>query len=133
MPSLEVINMKSKGYIALTMILVIVSVVIALATTIALLSIGEGQASLAQQEGEESWNFIDGCAEDALLKIHDSSSYAGGTITRPEGSCSVTVISGNPNWNIKVTTTSTTYKRTVQILATRGSTITITSWLEGLF
>ena len=120
----------SKGYIALTMILVIVAVVIALSTTVTLLAIGEGQSALAQQKGEDNLNLVDGCSEDALQKIHDSSSYAGGSITRPEGTCSVTVNTGNPNWNITVTTTSTTYKRSVQIVATRGSTITITSWLE---
>jgi hypothetical protein len=122
--------MKNRGYIALTMILVIVAVVIALSTTVALLAIGEGQSALTQQKGEDNWGFIDGCAEDALQKIHDNASYAGGTITRPEGTCSVTVTAGNPNWNITVTTTSTTHKRSVQIFAVRGSTITITSWLE---
>lgn len=122
--------MKTNGYIALTMVLVIVAVVIAVSTTVTLLAVGEGQSALTQQKGEDNWNLVDGCAEDALQKIHDSASYAGGTIARPEGTCNVIVNSGNPNWNITVTTTSTTYKRSVQIVATRGSTITITSWLE---
>ena len=119
-----------KGYIALSMVLIITAVVIAVATTVALLSIGEAQSSLAQEKGEDAWYFVDGCAEDALQKIHDSATYAGGTITRPEGTCSVTIVTGNPNWDITVTTTETTYKRTVEVQVTRGTTLTITSWRE---
>src|SRR5258708_36089207 len=117
-----------KGYIALSMILIISAVVISVATTVSLLAIGEAESSLTQQKGEDTWNFVDGCAEDAMQKIHDSTSYAGGTITRPEGTCSVTVIVGDPNWDITVTTTATAYVRKVEIKATRGSTLTISSW-----
>ena len=121
---------SNQGFIALSMILIITAVVMSIATTVTFLAIGEAQSALTQQKGEDAWTFVEGCAEDALQKIHDSSTYAGGTITRPEGTCSVTVTTGNPNWDITVTTTATTYKRSVQIKATRGSTITITSWEE---
>ncbi len=122
--------MNQQGFIALSMILIITAVVMSIATTVTFLAIGEAQSALTQQKGEDAWTFVEGCAEDALLKIHANSTYAGGTITRPEGTCSVTVTTGNPNWNITVTTTATNYKRSVQIQATRGSTITITSWEE---
>jgi hypothetical protein len=118
------------GYIALSLILVMVVVVGAVSVTVAFLSIGEGQSALAQSKGEETWNFVDGCAEDALQQIHDMATYSGGTITRPEGTCIVTVSSGNPTWDITVTTTDTAYKRSVRVKATRGPTITITSWQE---
>lgn len=125
------LNLNSgQGFIALSMILIISAVVVGIATTVTYLSIGEAQSSLVQQKGEDAWDFIDGCAEDALQEIHDSSTYAGGSITHPEGTCTITVNSGNPNWNITVTTTATNYKRSLQITATRGSTITITSWKE---
>lgn len=123
-------SQPQSGFIALSMILIITAVVIGIATSVTFLSIGEAQSGLTQQKGEDTWNFVDGCAEDALEKIHNNASYAGGTITRPEGTCSITINAGNPNWDITVTTTATTYKRTVQIKATRGTTITITSWQE---
>jgi len=122
----------NRGYIALSMVLIISAVVIGVAATVSLLAIGEAQSGLTQFKGEDAWSFVDGCAEDALQKIHDNPSYAGGTISRPEGTCSVTVNAGNPDWDITVTTNESNpkYKRTVQIQATRGSTITITSWKE---
>lgn len=119
-----------KGYIALSMIILISAVVIGVSTTVALLSIGEAQTGLTAQNGEITWNLIDGCAEDALQKIHDNSVYSGGTITRPEGTCTVSIISGNPNWDITVTSNGTKYVRKVEIKVTRTSKLTITSWLE---
>lgn len=119
-----------KGFIAVTTILIISAVVLGIATTVALVSIGEGQASFALTKGEDSWHFIEGCAEDALLKIRANASYAGGTITRPEGTCSVTIVVGSPN-TATVTTQDTKYKRTVQIQYTRSATgVTMSSWKE---
>jgi hypothetical protein len=127
-------SIKNRGYIALSMILIISAVVIGVATTVSLLAIGEAQSSLTQFKGEDAWFFVEGCAEDALKEIHDNSSYGGGTISRPEGACRIdTALSSPPSsWNIKVTTNESNpkYQRTVQIQATRGSTITITSWQE---
>ena|SRR5579859_4518813 len=122
-----------KGYIALSMVIIITAVVIAVATTVALLAVGEAESALTQENGENTWSFVDGCAEDALLKIHDNSSFVTSTFTRPEGTCSVTVVAGNPNWDIKVTSSALIYnntQRTIEVKATKGTTITITSWQE---
>lgn len=127
------IHASFKGYIALSMVLIISAVVIGVAATVSLLAIGEAQSGLTQFKGEGEWSFVDGCAEDALQKIHDNASYGGGNIARPEGTCSVNTAGSTPtNWTIVVTTNDANpkYKRTVQIQATRGSTITITSWKE---
>lgn len=124
--------MRNRGYIALSMVLIISAVVIGIATTVSLLAIGEAQSGLTQFKGEDAWSFVDGCAEDFLQKIHDSTSYSGTvTFTRPEGTCTVTITSGDPSWNFTVTAGGTpVYKRSVRIQATRSSTITITSWQE---
>ncbi len=122
-----------KGFIAISTILIISAVVLGIAVTVALVSIGEGQASLSLTKGEQTLHFVEGCAEDALLKIRSNASYANpgpATITRPEGTCSVSVTSGSPN-TLTVTTQDTKYKRSVVILYTRSSSgITLTSWKE---
>lgn len=123
-------NTRQRGFIAISMVILLVALVIAIATSVALLSIGEAESALTLTNGESTWDFVDGCAEDALQKIHDNPAYAGGTITRPEGTCNITINTGNPNWDITVTTADASYKRTVEIKATRGTTITITSWQE---
>lgn len=119
-----------KGYIAFTTILILSAVTLAIATTVALLAIGEAQSSLALSEGEETLTFVEGCMEDALLKARASDSYAGGTVTRPEGTCSITVSKVSNTWTITATTTSTAYKRTIQVIAVKGSSMTLTSWKE---
>lgn len=122
--------MNKNGFIAITTILIISAVVLGIATTVALVSIGEGQASLALTKGENTLQFVEGCAEDALLKIRNNGSYAGGTITRPEGTCSITIVAGSPS-TLTATTQDTKYNRTVEIKYTRSSSgIILSSWKE---
>lgn len=124
--------MKSrKGYIATSTVLVLMVVVLSIITTVSLLGIGEAQVSQALTKGEETLSFVEGCVEDALLNSQASASYAGGNITRPEGTCAITVDSkvGN-DWTITISTTATDYKRTIRVIFNRGSTIAITSWQE---
>lgn len=123
---------KKQGFIAITSVLIISAVVLAITINVSLLSIGQGQAGLALTKGEDTLAFVDGCAEDALLKLRASSAYVGGNITRPgvEGTCTVTVASGGSTYTLTVSTINTLYKRTVQVVVNRGSAITLTSWKE---
>lgn len=128
-------NKSQKGFIALSIVLVVSAIVLVIIQSVGLLSIGEGQASYALTEGESSLNLVEGCAEDYLLKIRSDSTFAGGDVTRPEGTCTITITSGNPSWNVTVTTTEPDYRRSLQltfIRSTSGSNagITITSWKE---
>src|SRR5262245_19585598 len=119
------------GFIALSAVLIISAVVLLVVTTVAFLSIGQGQAGLAQTFGENQWQLVDGCAEDALLKLRASALYLGGNITRPEGTCTVGVSSVGTTYTLVVSTTDNNYRRTVKIVATRALTVvTVTSWLE---
>ena len=119
-----------KGFIALTSVLVISVVVLSITLTIVYLSIGQGQSSLALSKGEDQLAFVEGCMEDALLKIKVNSSYAGGSITRPEGTCTITVSQAGNVYTMTSMGTTSVYKRTIQVVATRGSSIVITSWKE---
>lgn len=121
-----------KGYIALLTVLIVMAVVITSASTIALLSIGEGQSGFALFKGEDTLTFVEGCTEDYILKIRaQGAGFVAGNITRPEGTCTITVNSGNPNWDITVSTNTTTYKRSIRVIFTRNPTgITLTSWKE---
>ncbi len=119
------------GYIALSTVLIISVVVIALSTTVSLLSIGEAQSSFAQLKGEDTLDFVEGCAEDALLKARVNAAYTGGTITRPEGTCSVSISKAGSQWTIDVTTTATAYIRTIRVVCNRtGTGLTLISWKE---
>lgn len=119
-----------KGFVALTSVLVISAVVLSVAITVSMLAIGQGQSSLALTKGEETLSFVEGCTEDALLKLRASASYSGGSITRPEGTCSVNISNVGTIYTLTVTTADLIYKRTVEVVAVRGGSITITSWKE---
>ena len=120
-----------RGFIALSTVLIISAVALVIITTVSLLSINELQSSFSLFSGEDNLTFVEGCVEDYLLKIRASSSYSGGTITRPEGTCAITINSGNPNWDITVSEQGTTYQRRIQVIFTRSSTgISLTSWKE---
>ena len=128
-------NSAERGYVAISIILILTAVVLGIIVTVAQLGIGEGQVSLALSKGEDTLHFVEGCTEDALLKIRSNPSLSGTfTIGRPpgEGTCSVTVVSKLVDtWTVDVTTQATAYKRTVRVVFDRLSTgITLTSWKE---
>lgn len=123
--------------VALSIVIVLGGVLVALATTVTYLSIGEAQTGLAHLKGNENLSFAEGCMEDAMLKIRSDSSYAGGTIGRPgtEGTCSIAIVSKTGSspvtWTVNATSTATAYKRTVRAVFNRAATgITLVSWSE---
>ncbi len=119
------------GYIAILAVLMIVAVGVMVVSTMSLLGIGEVQSSVSLMKGENTLDFVEGCTEDALLKVRANIGYAGGTITRPEGTCSVVVAKNGNVWTLTVTTTDVTYARTVQVVGTRNiTTFTISTWKE---
>lgn len=121
-----------KGFVAITTVLILSVVVTAIAATITILSIGEAQSGLSLFRGEDNLSFVEGCVEDALMKVRANGSYNGTSITRPEGTCSISYNSGGPtNWDIIVTSQSVTYQRKINVIFVRGgSGITLTSWKE---
>lgn len=124
-------KIKQNGYIALMTVLIVMAVVLTTSTTAVLLAIGEAQSGLSLFKGEDTITFVQGCVEDVMLKIRSNSTYSGTSITRPEGTCTITYTATNPNWNILVSTNSTTYKRQIRVLFTQGASgLTLTSWKE---
>lgn len=123
-------NSPERGYVAISIVLILSAIILGIIVTVAQLSIGEGQVALSLSKGEDTLDFVEGCMEDALLNINASSSYSGGTITRPEGTCSITVSKSGSTYTTTATTTATTYNRTIQTVLTRSSGISITSWKE---
>lgn len=129
-------NNSEDGYVAISIIFILTVIILGIMVTVSQLGIGEGQVSLALSKGEDSLNFVEGCTEDALLKSRASSTFGDpiGTpvpITRPEGTCSITVLSKTGSWTMVATPSATKYTRTVQTVFNRSGTgIILTSWKE---
>lgn len=125
-----------RGFVAISTVLILGSVVVGIATTVSLLSIGEAQSGLALYKGEDSLNFVEGCAEDALLKSRSDANFPTPnpiTFSRPEGTCNINVNKTATPWVMTVTNNDSAamYRRTIEVRYTRNPTgITLTSWKE---
>ena len=134
--------MNSKGYIAISTVVIILAVILALTITMSYSAIGEAQSGLALFQGEDNLQDVEGCVEDAMLKSRSSTTFGDpvGTpvnITRPspEPACVVVVNSktGSPTvtWDMNVTVDTTTIKRTINVNFARSSTgISLNKWNE---
>lgn len=119
-----------KGFIAISSVIIIAAVILAISISVTYLAIGEGQAALATTKGEEALNLAESCMESALLRIRTTPTYSGGTVTQPNGSCTVTIVKAGNNYTLTSTNTDPKYVRSVRVQATRAGTVSITSWKE---
>lgn len=121
---------SSRGYIALSTVLIITAVSLSIAASISLLSIGDIRTSLSLSSGEITNVLTDGCMEDALLKIATSPTYTGSSISRPETTCTISVSKIGNTWTTNATTTDIDYKQTLQTISTRSASLKLFSWQE---
>lgn len=83
----------TKGFIALTSILIISAIALAVAVSISLLGIGEARNSLDYKKGREALYLAYGCVDEALLQLKLDETYTGGALSLGNGTCNI-VISG---------------------------------------
>lgn len=119
-----------KGYVALSSILVILAVTLAIGISTSLLSINDALSSVSGQKGNTSMDIIEGCVEDALIRLNEDNSIPS-SLVLPQGTCTVTINSqvGN-NWDFTVSASINSYTRSVRVQAVRSTTVSITSWQE---
>ena len=125
---------NSKGYIAISSVVIVLAVILSITITMSYSSIGEAQSGLALFQGEENMYHAESCAEDVMLKIR-LNPVAVASFTRPEGTCSIAyTLSGPVNWDMTVTfvsATSTTISRSIRVIFSRNATgLTMTTWNE---
>jgi len=132
---LEIGNWKFRrqadGYVALSSVLVIAAVVLVIGISVSLLSISESQMSLAEKKKEETIDFVESCLEDALLRINEDESYSGGTLSLPEGDCTINISQTGNDWTITAEGTLDGFTKTIEVQLERTSpTMALTSWQE---
>jgi hypothetical protein len=123
--------MRNKnGFLALSLILIILAVVSAIVVSVSLMAIGEGKGGLFHYYGTYSLSLAEACMEDALLKFRTNPSYTGGTINFPQGSCNVTVSLVSGAYRVTTTFTYKNSTRTIEAAVTRTSKLNLSSWKE---
>jgi len=122
------VKKQKRGFIALSSMLVILVVIVVIGTSVSLLSVSNIQLSLSHAQSIESLVLVESCVEEALLQLNETDNIPT-TITLPEITCSVTINSHSGiDWDFTVSGQSNTHEATINITATRGSTIEITNW-----
>ncbi|HJY62909.1 MAG TPA: hypothetical protein VJ455_02035 [Ignavibacteria bacterium] len=123
-------SIDEKGYIAVTLILIVISVVFVIGTSVSVLSINDIQMSLANKNGLDALNIVEGCVENSLLNLNEDNNIPS-SISLPEGNCSVTINSQNGNdWDFTVQTTIKSYSKSIRVNATRATNVLVTAWTE---
>lgn len=118
------------GYIALASVLVIAAVVVSIGLSTSLLSINEAQTSLSGAKNDESLDIVEGCIEDALIRLNEGNAIPT-QIPLPQGTCNVTIDAQSGNdWTFTATGIVDNHSKKIQVQATRTTTISITSWEE---
>ena len=120
-----------RGFVAITTVLIISVVVVAISMTVFLTSINESQSSFSVVNGEQSLQFAEGCMEDVMLHVHDDASYAASDMAYPEGVCRVSASRNGTVWTVETYADANEYSRHVRVSFDRTLTeIVVLSWTE---
>lgn len=126
-------NMK-EGFIALTSVLIISSLVLLISIGLSARSISETNIAMSQQLSNKALALADACAEDALLKLRSDFNYAGNETIMINGSDSCDILSvegsGGLNRIIKTESDVRGYKKKIRINIAQLNPLQITSWQE---
>jgi len=135
----EIRNYQQKrndhGFAAITSMIVISVVVLAIATSVALMGIDHAQNSLSTTKSLEANTMAKSCVEEALYRLRDDANYTGGSLVFTDGSCVIVISGTGSNRDISSISTITgppsyVYSLLVSVKRT-GQSINITNWQEG--
>ena len=118
-----------KGYLAISSILIISAVVLAITVSVSYLSIGEGQTALSMTKAEQRLAFQDSCIEDILLKLRSNTNPVAGSM--PEGNCNIFWNQdGLGNYTFTILSPDSTYMKQFTVNANRDYSVSVTSWQQ---
>jgi hypothetical protein len=118
------------GYIALISFLVVSAVALAIGIGLGILGVSEAQMGLAEKRGYSSLALTEGCAADALLSAYRDGDYSGGSLSSPEGSCTIAVVKTGDDWTMTIAGTVAGHTKKVVVKINRGNEIVVTGWKE---
>jgi hypothetical protein len=125
-------KIPQRGFIALTTMLVISAVALAVSISISLIGVSRAKNSLDYIKGQKTLKIAEGCAEVALLELRDDVNYLGGSPTMGDGMCTISISGAGSDRTIDVEATiseASVYVRRLQLTIKRtGNSVNIVSW-----
>lgn len=123
------VNHQRPGAALLVFVLIVGAVSILIGATLASRSISYISMGNADIQSRKVLAQADGCIEDVLLRLRNNRQYAGGTLTRSDGTCVVTLAGAMDSKQVTIQSTisrwSTTVVITVNLITPR---ISILDW-----
>lgn len=125
-------NSNEHGYIALISVLIVGAAALAIAVSLLITGTDTQRVTGGAQASMQARKLADACAEEALQKINETSSFTGnGDLNLGQGSCTYTVTNtGGSNRTITTSGTVNEAIRKVQVYVTITTSINVTSWQE---
>jgi len=124
---------ETKGYMTLISLLIVGAIATAITTTTILLGVGSTRTALAKQESSEALYLTNACAEEALQRIREETSYTGTDgLILDNGSCQYTINDmGEERRTINASGTVNQVVKKMQLEISRiNPQITVDSWKE---
>jgi hypothetical protein len=121
------------GYIAISVVLILLVVTIGISSSILFLSSGKAKIYDALREGDQALFRSDACLEEGLLRLKaDPVNYAGGNVSFPDGTCHVSIDNQSGTYTLQVFfSSSDSYWRSIEAKAqVIDGIIQMTSWSE---
>lgn len=98
---------KNKGFVALLTIILVSAAVLIMAFSSSILGLGSLEGGVTQTGSSRAFWMADTCIDEALERLRESASYAGGNESNTNASCIISVTPSGDERLISVTASTT--------------------------
>lgn len=109
------ISLRTPGFVTLLAVSIVFALFLSLSLSVTYLSIDESSAARTLIVGESTLMFVEGCAEDALLKSARDETFSGGSVTFPRGECDVEVEKDGSRWILRIIGLQDGFTRRIEV------------------
>lgn len=120
----------NKGAAVLIIVIIMGSAMLLISLSLGISSISENLINLYQSQSSRLSLSVDGCAEEALMRLNRDNNYEGETLILNDTSCIINVSGTGSSRTINVTGTKSNYTRELEIAVNISPSYAITSWQE---
>ncbi|KKR21921.1 MAG: hypothetical protein UT50_C0002G0012 [Candidatus Moranbacteria bacterium GW2011_GWA2_39_41] len=105
--------MKTKGYVTILAVLVLLAVTSGIATTLIFSSTDAVESRESLRQGSQALLFSEACLEEGLLQIIKDPTYSSETFTMPQGDCEIAVENNSGIYIIHATGKNAKFEKSV--------------------
>lgn len=118
------------GAIGILTTLILTGVLLIIVVGTVLTGISSRDSAFFLGQSEQVFIEMEGCVDEALLRLARDHSYGGGNFTMDEVSCSISVSGTDPNRDIDIVATQNDYHRTASLTVQLDPEFDIVTWQE---